>query len=778
MKSHGTGVGSRNVFSLLLLFSLGGEVAAQTAYLVKDLAPGGDRSGSRSSPRSLFAAGGKVFFTAEQQSNGRELWVTDGTASGTELLVALGSEVVPVAAIGPLYLFTVDGELWRSDGTRRGTFVLSGDSLSLDGGEAFALAGRTLYFGGCDAAHGCGLARSDGMPAGTSVVAGTGANGRIVKIALLNRAGGGLAFSTASALWASDGTAAGTRSLHTFDTSGFPSSVSRLTAAASRVFFVAPAPHPQLWSSDGTAAGTRQLTRFAAPNAFYQTSGLKVSGDRVYFVADDVTHGADIWTSDGTPSGTRAVTGFGFHDPFGYGDSGGDPMPVRQMKTAGGRLIFRASDGLTPVKLWSTNGDPASTAPLADVEPATDTSLLRVGGRVVFFDRDGAGWGTDGTGAGTVRLPGVGGRAFAGPFPLLGGAVLATDAGLWLSDGTPAHTRRLTDVALSLYDGLFAFPEGNLAQLGDRLFFPASGGGPSNTELWTSDGRPGGTRLVTEIELGAYGSDPRALTALGDLLFFGTDDFAWRSAGSAGTTASIAAASFFGDPFIDPATAGSKVFFWQRDEHFEVQLWSAGAASPAASLTSFDSLDSAPQLAPLGNRVFFLLAMPAGLEMWASDGTPAGTGRVFGLDGLAFGDGLRQVGQRLYFVARTADGDSALWVSDGTSAGTRQLLPLGSYVSGSELTQFTPVGSLTCFLLDRASLLKTDGTAAGSGPVFDDPGGASRQIKELAVLHGSLYALGYDGSSGQLVLWRSDGTAAGTSEVRRFDQPARLPDGF
>src|SRR5262249_55522250 len=157
---------------------------------------------------------------------------------------------------------------------------------------------------------------------------------------------------------------------------------------------------------------------------------------------------------------------------------------------------------LSPVKLWRTDGDPASTAPVADVEPSADTSLVAAGGRVVFFDESDVAWTTDGTPGGTGRLPGLPGHMSPGPFPPPGGAVLATDAGLWLSDGTAAHTRRLTDVPLDLYNGLFVYGAGNVAQLGDRLYFPANQD-HGNTELWTSDGRPGGTRVVTEIELGA-----------------------------------------------------------------------------------------------------------------------------------------------------------------------------------------------------------------------------------------------------------------------------------
>ena len=77
MKSHRTGFGFRDVCLLVLLLLLiipAGALRAQTAYLVSDLTPGTNPEDAPSDPKSLFAAGGKVFFTARQESVGRELW--------------------------------------------------------------------------------------------------------------------------------------------------------------------------------------------------------------------------------------------------------------------------------------------------------------------------------------------------------------------------------------------------------------------------------------------------------------------------------------------------------------------------------------------------------------------------------------------------------------------------------------------------------------------------------------------------------------------------------
>ena len=65
-----------------------------------------------------------------------------------------------------------------------------------------------------------------------------------------------------------------------------------------------------LWASDGTAAGTRSSSSSSASTApdesGYPTNTV-VSNGIIYFAADDGTHGTELWQSDGTPAGTFMV---------------------------------------------------------------------------------------------------------------------------------------------------------------------------------------------------------------------------------------------------------------------------------------------------------------------------------------------------------------------------------------------------------------------------------------------------------------------------------------
>ncbi len=507
----------------------------QTASLVRDINTGAVAEIS-SFPEHLLTVGDKIFFTASQQGSGRELWVSDGSGIGTQMLGDLcpgNCDSYPVlrGSTGGVLLFTAgvpndqgQGELWRSDGTRKGTFVLRSTTSeaiyprSFSDFGAISIAG-ILLFPGCTSNSQCQLWRSDGTLEGTQPL-------EKVEVSELVAAGGRAYFLTDPsagfpALWVSDGTDAGTQIVRDLP-AGSPHF---LTSAGNRVFFVMNDDHgDELWTSDGTDAGTRAVTSFPNDRPFDGTGGLKAIGNHVYFAADDVIHGTEIWRSDGTPETTRRITEFGFHAPLN------GSIILSQMEEVGSRLLFAATDGLTPMRLWTTSGTPESTAPLpcaGGCPEQLEDRWIKIGGRVLFTGFDSVHgrelWSTDGTAAGTALVkevcPGACGGLLAGPVPFLGTSFFTAVVNpsfspesfeLWTSDGTAAGTRRFADPASGfrpLHESTGRLPE--VAALGPTLFF--AGSNSYGAELWASDGNPGGTRLVTDLAQSGSGSDPQEL---------------------------------------------------------------------------------------------------------------------------------------------------------------------------------------------------------------------------------------------------------------------------
>jgi ELWxxDGT repeat protein len=114
---------------------------AEETQLLVDLAPGENKYGPNgSNPIDLVEFNDKLYFTADDGESGRELFVSDGTAEGTQLLVDLYpgenkygfsyvSNPIDLVEFNDKLYFTADDgengrELFVTDGTAEGTQLL------------------------------------------------------------------------------------------------------------------------------------------------------------------------------------------------------------------------------------------------------------------------------------------------------------------------------------------------------------------------------------------------------------------------------------------------------------------------------------------------------------------------------------------------------------------------------------------------------------------------------------------------------------------------------
>jgi ELWxxDGT repeat protein len=128
-------------------------------YMVKDIKLG---SGSGvSSGSKLENINGKIVFGASDGTTGIELWASDGTAGGTQLLKdifpgtsgSLGNYFMASDAINGYIYFgadngTVGRELWATDGTSSGTFLVSDIWQGINGSSpwGFHIFNGNLYY--------------------------------------------------------------------------------------------------------------------------------------------------------------------------------------------------------------------------------------------------------------------------------------------------------------------------------------------------------------------------------------------------------------------------------------------------------------------------------------------------------------------------------------------------------------------------------------------------------------------------------------------------------
>jgi large repetitive protein len=770
---------------LLLAALLPTGARAQAPALVRDInlqPPTADASGS--APRQFAAAAGRaVYITREGDAPAASylLWATDGTAAGTSMLVRLCSpcsaEPQKVAELPGLAVYFVPdassgAAAWRTDGTRAGTFRLSPPFDALSPYSTFQL-GRRLLFQVCGTSGPCALWSTDGSLAGTTLLSGPLP---VDELAV----GSGRAFFTTYApqeetLWLTDGTVAGTKAIRPV---GFPE---YLTVSGSRAFFLAGGDdYPSdLWTSDGTARGTRFLRSFAQPNHYqgaYTTYLKAVPGGIVLVGISGGSYGINLWKSDGTSAGTRQLTSF--PDLASLGG-----LAASQIATAGDRLFFIAS-GIAGPRLWSSRGTAATTAPVTGCPGGCPallplSPLVPAGDRVVFAAQDPAHgaepWASDGTGAGTRLLR-----------DLCAGACDSTPETFTPHDGTIDFRATWNGrTRLVRTDGITALPLApvagdppggptfpiDLADVGARTFF--AGFDSQGSQPWVTDGTAAGSRRIVSGPRSG-GSDPRDAVVLGSRLLFTASDGVERSVwtlDTQGNSAPIAATGVAVDlPGPSALTVSGSLAYFLSDRGADgMELWRTdGSPAGTQRLAAFQNRVLS-DLRDLGGSLAFRVTTTDGeqpvFSFWGSDGTPEGTTARFGLPP----DTVRisvvtALGPELYFFL---DSETASYVfrSDGTAAGTRSLLQQSfqACVGSEEEIQFLRSAGLVYFTAcqsDGLFLYQTDGTAAGTVQVIPAPGdttATSFYPQAPFEFQGDLYYFGSNpdfNSPVNFVLWR------------------------
>ena len=261
-------------------------------------------------------------------------------------------------------------------------------------------------------------------------------------------------------------------------------------------------------SAPPTAAGTvlvRDIVPGTAGSRLFGFAVLRVLflDSLLIFVADDGVSGREVWKSDGTPAGTTLVKDI--NPGAGHSISIQNSFPgFGALKNT---LLFAASDGIIGTELWKTDGTAAGTNLVKDINPGADNSFPRdltfFGGALYFAADDG-----------------TSGRE------------------LWKSDGTAAGTMRIKDINPGAGD---SSPR-DFKSVNGTLYFRADDG-VAGEELWKTDGTAAGTVLVKDINP-TGDSVPRRFIDHGGLLYFEADDGAsgdelWTSDGTEAGTVQV-----------------------------------------------------------------------------------------------------------------------------------------------------------------------------------------------------------------------------------------------
>jgi ELWxxDGT repeat protein len=398
---------------------------------------------------------------------------------------------------------------------------------------------------------------------------------------------------------------------------------------------------------------------------------------------------------------------------------------------------------------------------------------------------------------------------------------------MWFSDGTDLGTHMVRDFlpgAVGQWDSAYAY----ITAFGNRAYFVASDK-DHGEELWATDGTDGGTALFADLTPGPGSSYPFNLTVTGGNLYFvagspSAGPFLWVSDGTVSGTHALT-------PFGVPSNfslssglwpAGGKLYFSGASPLTGSEPWVTDGTAAGSHLIANLAADRAPssdpyKLTAAGNLLFFiatdgLSSNSSASWLWRTDGTDAGT--VKGLDSSPYIYDVTPTGGPLVFVRVQGDNRFLLLMTDGTAAGTKPaddfmrrfgqskfsaLFPFGDTLFAAAgdsyettLWRTTPTADGTAInlgaripsaMIDFAGkyafyaegphgiynygLWLTDGTPAGTYAVIPDLGDTNDRPSSLVDANGTLFFLKAL-RDGKMTLWKSDGTADGTSSVKAF----------
>ena len=315
--------------------------------MVKDINPGlGDAA-----PRNPVVMGGVAYFAADDGSHGEELWRSDGTVSGTYMVKDVNpeerwiniiqgttepddSDITELTVAGDkLFFFArnnsqlpfTDHELWVSDGTASGTKQV------IEDGMFFQTLSQSVPFVGQNIAWYTGPRE-------------------------LTAVGDKVFFSSMAAYW---------YSYEDWEMSG-----------------------EELWVSDGTELGTMIVENIHPDTESGQAQGinvccadwtgssprdLTVAGDSLYFTADNGQDGRELWKVDTDVS-------FFNYDAVRVRDinPGASGSNAASLTAAGDRLYFSANNGVNGDELWTTTGTTATTVMVDDLNTTGSSSPDRL----------------------------------------------------------------------------------------------------------------------------------------------------------------------------------------------------------------------------------------------------------------------------------------------------------------------------------------------------------------------------------------------------------------
>lgn len=680
-------------------------------------------------PFSFAKTNETFYFTAQNKAFGRQLWMTDGTENGTQIVKVIheDSYVNNLTVVNNVLFFTAnDGinglELWKTDGTESGTIMVKNINESTQNEynsgprNLFAFQNK-LYF-----------------------TAYTNANGW--------------------ELWVSDGTANGTVLLKDINEGTNSSEPHSFVSFQNNLYFIASNNiyGKEIWKTDGTSNGTTLLKDIGPTQNNGVFGKLIVSGNYLYFAAtaDDYNKildikGYELWKTDGTENGTQIVKDIALGSQSSMSSLNGIDL--------NGSLIFTAYSAAVGNEVWITDGSSAGTVLLKNINNTNLNSIsnnplyVKFNNEIYFLADD--------------EVHGI---------------------EIWKTDGTTSGTKILKNINTSPNYSSVNVYKFYSDEINNKLYFYGKNSNESQNTLWISDGTEIGTVNISSITVpDVYSPLDYFITFKNHTYFTGKN--AQNGTELFKTDGSIENTKLFKDMNYNSSSSPSKlidvngtVFFRGTNEiSYGNQLLKSDGTKEGTTLVkrigSNSNIDDLSEMVIINNKLLFSAHNNVdGYEPWISDGTEEGTFMIKNIR--PNGSSLRNYNDKqpfysvnniAYFFANDGQHGFEPWRSDGTEEGTFMLKDIRTYGNGTghdqiggsswpkDFIEYQGSVYFIAFSTNGSEVWKTNGTQEGTEKVYEHP-----NIGRLLKINDKLIFTGYNDGG---IFWESNGTAAGTNQI-------------
>ncbi|MEO9872794.1 T9SS type A sorting domain-containing protein [Ekhidna sp.] len=685
-----------------------------------------------SNPGNLIEYDGALYFSAEDATNGTELWKYDGTTA-TVIDIQTGS-----GSSEPEYFYVFNNELlfFADDG------VVGNELWKYDGTNVSLLEDIRTGAIGSVGSNGPSFARNENI----------------------------VVFQAFSELYQYDGTNV-TLAADINPTGGStPRNITEFNGIFYFSAFASVDQSTELWQYDGTTASL--VSDIYPGSESSQVNRLVATDDYLYFVARDGVSEKDLYKYDGT-----TITSIDVNP--NNSDRNGEAF-IDFLTAIGNTVYFQGYGSVEQrSELWKYDG---TTLTEIVIRPGEETSAPRhiteLNGEIYFTALEGSGtqgwhlWRYDGIDASVVVTNGI--NEGSNLFNLVGDGerfyFTATEdnieSNIFTSDGT--ITSKISDISSTPvgeeHYELTAF-NGGLAYLGYD--------DEDDGELYVFYGAD-----VQIFDINTEGSsEPEELEVVNDILYFAATDTDGRQIYQFnGTEVSLAfdlVTEGIGQP-RDFYAAGDDLYFTAQNATVGRELFKFDGTdvtlvtdlNPSSSTSVYDLFE-------FNEMVYFVANTPSGRELCKYDGTAVEIIDINPGNGSSFPFYFTEYDGKLFFSADDGSNGNEFWSYDGTDASIIDIRPGSLGSSPGEFTQLNGVLYFRARTNDTGSeLFKYDGTSASLARDINEGNGNSYPSNLFA--HGPyLYftAANFSGAEDPLGdqiglsiaedlegLWRFDGT--------------------